>query len=1073
MLFNRLKGGCKVKYYDRIYNDETLYTPDNTKERMNKVLLVNYLAYLAVLTVVHAIQMLTDMDMYIKVQTFQLFIPIIVFILGTILQKIGASEEFLSYFLLVPIVGIVTSLVPQETVSISIVYFLPIVVSCFYYSHTKLMVEATLSYLAAIISFYYSTVGFRLLPFSEFVHSVLPNILRLSVRFLAVFVFVISISGHMQQYMKNQKRLILKLREEKKRNEIVLKSTRDIIFQYDVINDVYTATGTIFSDDEQGKEVKIENFKSWLYGVPWAGSKTADKILEIVNRISDNSEEADVSYIVDGKATKKWVVYEGECFWEDGTLVSVVGRFRDITEQKLKELEMLDKSRRDPATGLYTLYYLRQVAQRDGDNQQGKAAVVLSIKNFSEINKVYGYIYGDIIMANIADLLLETKTENSMFCRLKGSSFLIYIKNADKVDIDSSIKELSGMLDRLYIGEKEIKKLGYVFGVSRDGENFEDLFTNAFKDIYKDKDDRLSDDEVEEFIDTARENIDKLFIDSCDQAVIAEGHKFLSTTMALLEEAKDLRSALMMALNRIGKYFNVDRITIWETDLDEATHKLLYGWACSDEYDEKMKTIALTPNEFNVFGDMIEGITGISVQNDYLPLLPPDEREHLSSYVLGSTIIHPFRSEGKFKGIIVFDKAQKGYEFSLEEKYMFVEVCKVLTNCLNNVNADSENKAKTAFLSNMSHEIRTPMNAIIGMTEIARKSANDRGKVAECLEKIDSSSHYLLSLINDILDLSRIESGKIIINKEPVDMNDLISGVEMIIRPQANAKGLAFSIKRNYGQNVVMGDRLRLNQVLINILGNAVKFTPEGGKIDLVIEQVFEQTDKVSYKFSVKDTGIGISKEKQEKIFIAFEQAEDDTVSKYGGTGLGLAISNNFVHLMGGKLVVDSEPGEGSCFSFELTFDLPEESLRSPFVEQDGVESENENSYDFSGKRILLAEDNEINSEIAKELLGFTGVEVEVVYDGKQAIDAVENSETGYYDLILMDIIMPNVNGYDATVAIRSLNRDDAKTVPIIAMTANAFAEDVREAKKMGMNDHISKPIDANILYAKIAQYIQ
>ena len=517
-------------------------------------------------------------------------------------------------------------------------------------------------------------------------------------------------------------------------------------------------------------------------------------------------------------------------------------------------------------------------------------------------------------------------------------------------------------------------------------------------------------------------------------------------------------------------------------------------------------------------------------------------------------------------------------------------------------NANAANKAKSQFLSNMSHDIRTPMNAIIGMTAIASAHLDDRERIMECLEKISLSGKHLLSLINDILDMSKIESGKLSLRKEPFNFAELISDVTQLIKPQADASMISVKVQLKTLKNEnVIGDPLRIRQICINILSNAVKYTPEGGKIEIQVRQESSlRRGYQNYIFRCSDTGIGMDREFLIKLFEPFERAVDSTSSKMTGTGLGMAITKNIIDLMNGEIHVESTLGEGSVFTVTLPLqqqdarqdEIPREwigirslvvdddrescqnaaellesmGLRASFVtdgraavkcvaeakdspdpielvlldwkmpEMDGVEAARRireevgpdipviilTAYDwteiesearaagvtaflskpfysskicyllkeinggtesfvqnssadipgYAGKRILLVEDNDLNREISRTLVNEMGIGTEEAVDGEQAVQKVKESPEGYYDLILMDIQMPKMNGYDAAKAIRAMDRKDVRNLPIIAMTADAFEEDVRAAKRAGMDRHFAKPIDVKAFEQLLHEYL-
>ena len=377
--------------------------------------------------------------------------------------------------------------------------------------------------------------------------------------------------------------------------------------------------------------------------------------------------------------------------------------------------------------------------------------------------------------------------------------------------------------------------------------------------------------------------------------------------------------------------------------------------------------------------------------------------------------------------------------------------------------AENANKAKTDFLSNMSHDIRTPMNAIIGMTSLIRHDAGNKDKVIEYADKIDISSQHLLGIINDVLDMSKIEAGKTVFKYTDFSMPDLIEELNTIFQPQiAERNQTLMVIKENIRHEWVNGDQVHLMQIFSNLLSNAVKYTQEGGKIQFLVEECETKSSVYAkYRFLVSDNGMGMSADFKETIFDPFTRAEGSVTNKIQGTGLGMAITRNLVEAMGGTIDVESELGQGSCFEVLIDLRIAEDRSVSSTVQE---EKNEQNDNIFQGMRFLCAEDNELNAEILTELLKIEGAECTICENGEEILKTFEKSAPGDYDMILMDVQMPVMNGYEATKAIRRSSHELAKKIPIIAMTANAFSEDIQHSLAAGMNAHVSKPVEMRVL---------
>ena len=395
-----------------------------------------------------------------------------------------------------------------------------------------------------------------------------------------------------------------------------------------------------------------------------------------------------------------------------------------------------------------------------------------------------------------------------------------------------------------------------------------------------------------------------------------------------------------------------------------------------------------------------------------------------------------------------------------ESENTVVELNKKLQKALEQAKTASVEKSN--FLFNMSHDIRTPMNAVIGMTSLIRHDAGNKDKVIEYADKIDISSQHLLGIINDILDMSKIEAGKTVFKYDDFSILNFIQKINNLFHSQIDEKKQTLTTKKNIRHEWVNGDQLHLMQIFNNLLSNAVKYTQEGGEIQFLVEECETNSSVYAkYRFLVRDNGIGMSADFKDKIFDAFTRAENSVTNKIQGTGLGMAITRNLVEAMGGTIDVESELGQGSCFEVLIELRIAEDRTVALAAQE---ETDKQDGNILQGMRFLCAEDNELNAEILIELLKIEGAECTICENGEEILKAFEQSAPGDYDMILMDVQMPVMNGYEATKAIRRSSHELAKKIPIIAMTANAFSEDIQHSLAAGMNAHVSKPVEMKVL---------
>lgn len=482
-------------------------------------------------------------------------------------------------------------------------------------------------------------------------------------------------------------------------------------------------------------------------------------------------------------------------------------------------------------------------------------------------------------------------------------------------------------------------------------------------------------------------------------------------------------------------------------------------FVCPDDREEYLSCV----NRQNLMNTLRDGQTFIATEYRKMP-----NEKNQRTWTRATVVLAEAAQDGSPRRAVYV--AQDVTESKLKEEkdqQTLLEACKA---------AERANAAKSDFMSRMSHDIRTPMNAIIGMTEIAVRHLDERERVLDCLEKITVSSKHLLSLINEVLDMSKIESGKIELSEEEVNLAGLIDNLVTMIRPsvQQNHHDLDVHIA-NVEHQYVLGDPVRMQQVFMNILGNSVKYTPNGGKLAL---EVYEKPSGMDgygcYEFVFTDNGMGMSKEFLEKLFEPFSREGGSRVNKIEGTGLGMAIARSIARKMNGDIIVESELGKGSRFTVQLSLKLGNQVAPDQKSEEaqelEMVQALNKEA--LAEKRLLLVEDNELNREIAVELISQTGVSVDSAENGQEALACFEKMPENHYDMIFMDIQMPVMDGYEATAKLRRLARRDAPQIPIIAMTANAFAEDIRKSREAGMNEHLTKPLDIGALMKCLEKWL-
>ena len=737
-------------------------------------------------------------------------------------------------------------------------------------------------------------------------------------------------------------------------------------------------------------------------------------------------------------------------YGENGQNGTVLGIIEDITKEQTMAMALEEAKSRDLLTGLWN----REAGTRIAQEYMAKkplgercALMLLDMDNFTRINQEEGVAFANAVLQEVADILRAETEPDDIRVRMGGDEFMLVLKGRGKAGATVTGPRVAARVRELLLQSDKDISISVSIGMCATEvvDEYSGLYRCAESTLKYVKENCQGNAAC--YLDTSNElgemltdlYTEKHQLNTIEQGLTEQREDLVSFALDLLGKARNLNDAVQLLFARLGKTYGLDRVSLLDVDRDYLTCRFSYQWA-RDKTDLMMhKTFYITREQYEQWPGQFDP-SGLNRHAVY---------DESSMSCLQAAIWN----QGMFAGILSFEVKTDGYSWNDEQRKLLEELSKIIPSFVMKARADAVSQAKTDFLSRMSHEIRTPLNAIVGMTSIARNVVDDRDRVLECLDKLETSNQYLISLINDILDMSRIESGKMELNVQPMDMEDFVRSLEGMMRPQAEQKGLRFIVENRCCQGLVLvTDRLRLEQVLINIIGNAVKFTGEGGDGVFSITPEERCSGGQRLTFSVKDTGIGIASEALDSIFNAFEQAEKNTSVRYGGTGLGLAISSRLVQMMGGTLGVRSVLGEGSEFYFTLTLPIGKLDGETP-------RSREPEHHDFHGRRLLVVEDNLLNQEIAQSLLEMEGFLVETAENGQAALDAFGSHEPEYYDAVLMDIRMPVMDGIEATRRIRTMERPDSRTIPIIAMTANAFDQDSRKSLDSGMNGHLSKPI--------------
>ena len=839
------------------------------------------------------------------------------------------------------------------------------------------------------------------------------------------------------------------LLEEKERYRIAVESSQDAFFTYKCKEKLLEIVNSKGNDGvwDCGKHPEFLDNDS---------IHPADKA-KLVNAVKSSDGVLDVDFrLQHANGEFQWVNLSGSITFDENKERSrVVGCIHNVHQHKLLEQAQKRKQIYDSITSFYRLGSGLEVVETLCRDDPEGVLVLLEIQQFSKIDERYGLIFGDIILEQFAGLLAKRFQEDGLnggiYIRAGADQMLVWLPVCTTGPIVRSVQRLETDFGAL-TDEKHLSlslKCGIAVTGSRNSlsEALEQTKT-ALTAARHGKQEIMFYEELSTVEKACA--VDVAFAEVASLERLKE-MTLSSIALNLFDRDGDTSVVLDILALKLQEKYHLTDIVITHFNGEYMVNNLLYCWKTWEKKDGWDGMVHCSEKQYQHFVETQEMqqllTSGESIWKE--PLIQP--------FASGrNDIVFHMTDNGQYSGSIVFRDIDQEVLEKKEECKCLEEISAIIQNRLNLERHDLSAKAKSDFLARMSHEIRTPMNGIIGMTEIALKDGQTEERRIDCLRKIEHSSEYLLGLINDILDMSKIESGKMRLIEEKCNLMEMIQGLHPLLEAKLNENNIQYIADIQLKNHWFMADSLRLNQVLVNLLGNALKYSRPDGHVWLTVRETEEEKGFSNLYFQVRDDGIGIAPEKQQLIFRQFEQADNSENARKQGTGLGLAISRRIVRMMDSDIKLESEPGKGSSFSFSV-------KLQPVSGEKTTVTSQPE-EISFPGKRILVVEDNELNMEIICTILENYGIETEQAVNGKEAVRRMEESVPGYYDMIFMDIMMPEMDGLEATRTIRNLDRKDCKKIPIYAMSANAFDEDVKRSLASGMNGHLSKPVNLQVL---------